>query len=112
MVLGVLGSLGELLGPPGWLLEPSWPTWAPRANITSKKLIRGPLWDPPLGAILGSKLANLAQSELTKCLLEDKLAKVGHMLAEDGSSWLQGVRSRLQDGPLAHQKYSRSVILS
>ena len=37
-----------LLGALGGLLEPSWPTWAPRANITSKKVVRWPPFPPLL----------------------------------------------------------------
>ena len=83
---GLVGVSWGLLWPLGGLLGPSWPTWAPRANITSKKLVRGPLWDPHLGAILEPKLTNLAQSELTRCLLEVKLAQVGPKLVQVGSS--------------------------
>ena len=82
---GLLGVSWGLLWPLGELLGPSWPTLAPRANITSKKLVRGPLWDPHLGAILEPKLTNLAQNELTRCLLEVKLAQVGPKLLQVGS---------------------------
>ena len=96
---GLLGVSWGLLWPLGGLLGPSWPTWAPRANMTSKKLVRGPLWDPHLGAILGPKLVNFAQSELTRYLLEVKLAQVGPKLVQVGSSRPQVVPTWLQDGP-------------
>ena len=64
---GVLGALGGLL-------EPSWPMWAPRANITSKKVVRWPPLPPPLGAILEPKLG-LCWSMLVKNVFHDTLGK-------------------------------------
>ena len=76
MVLkGFWGFLGAL----GGLLEPSWPICAPRANKTSKKVVRWPPFPPLLGAILEPKLdpkLELSWAILIKKVFQNTLGKL------------------------------------
>ena len=86
MVLGALGGLLGSLVASWWALGAILAHLGPKSQHNIKKLVRGPLWDPHLGAILGPKLANFAQSELTRYFLEVKLAQVGPKLLQVCSS--------------------------
>ena len=99
MVLkGFWGFLGAL----GGLLEQSWPIWDPRANKTSKKVVRWPPFPFPLEAILEPKLG-LYWSMLVKNVFHDTLGK--HVVSKHhffNETW--SLRA-----PLGHQKSSKTI---
>ena len=89
MVLGGLGGLSGSLVASWWALGAILAHLGPKSQHNIQKVgLRTPL-GPHLGAILAPKLTNLAQSELTRCLLEVKLAQVGPKLAQVGSKTAQ-----------------------
>ena len=86
MVFGGLGGLLGSLVASWWALGAILAHLGPKSQHNIQKVgSRTPL-GPPLGAILGPNLANLAQNELTRCLLEVKLAQVGPKLVQVGSN--------------------------
>ena len=97
-----MGALGGSWGALGGLLGPSWPMWAPRANINSKKVVRWPPLPPSLGAILEPKLG-LCWSMLVKNVFHDTLGK--HVVSKHhffNETWSPRA-------PLGHQKSSKTI---